>query len=629
MAFQFWIRLNQIRCIYQRSKTDDHDTDAITFQVFKNGVVVGQGAIVDTSHSGTVFEFPNPGGPLGGPNPMGPQTASGLIGDGWIVGPIDVAATDNITVCYAATNVGDGFLDQSEKDIDQLTEKLFDAFDYWLFGQAVGEIGLIAGAADLLANISEYTDKLPALPDEAKFVVKLITSPVETLLGVPEPSLCNGAVFADSRTFTGSQLVALNFSRPNKARQVPPSAASEFEFVTDTLTDAPTHDGRCGHQAESVVAFSVFCNHTPIGMPARCGGDLVQSSWGATGNFELLAPSGGMVRHLARSNDEPHLPWAQVHTFGYATSHSQVHRLPMVAGHPSFIQSQYLGDGVHGNFEVALAARPMIGATDPHVDHWWMDSGSGTWHGPEPVITAEGETVLAPGGDPVMLQGNWGVAGNFELLVPNGSRVRHYARDNDNGAAPWHFQHEFGYAARDAVAGVTFIQSRYRGDGMHGNFEAVLRVLRGGTEPSHLDFWWFDSARMRWIGPSPLVAGGKPVSGATADPALLQSDWGRAGNFELLVPVGARIHHYARNNDANPPSWAQVHEFGYGRNQLVRHVSFVALRNAKGDGVHADFVALVRAQVFGEPETHDLWRFSSRSRAWAGPERVVVDGVAV
>jgi len=629
MAFQFWIRLNQIRCNFQRSKTGDHDTDAITFQVFKNGLVVGQGGMVDPMHSGSVLEFPNPGGPLGGSNPMAPTTTVGVISDGWIVGPIDLAATDTITVFYSATNVGDGFLGQSEKDIDQLTEKLFDGFDYWLFGQAEGELGLITGARDLLPDISEYTDKITDLPDEAKFVVKVISHPVETLLGVPDPGLCNGTVFAAYWTRTGAQLAALDFSRPNKARQAPVAAASEHEIVTDTLTDAPTHSDACGRKAESVVAFSVFCNHTPIGMPARCGGDFVQSSWGATGNFELLAPSGGVVRHFAKSNDEPHLPWAQVHAFGYATSSSQVHRLPMAAGHPSLIQSQYLGDGMHGNFEAVLTSKPVVGAADGHVDHWWMDSGSGTWHGPEPVITAEGETVLAVGGDPVMLQSNWGTAGNFEMLVPTGSRVRHYSRDNDSGAAPWHFQHEFGYAARDSVVGVTFIQSRYRGDGMHGNFEAVLRVLRGGAAPAGVDFWWFDSAKLTWNGPTDITAGGKSVAGATADPALLQSDWGMAGNFELLVPMGSRIHHYARNNDANPPSWAHMHEFGYGRDQLVRHVSFIAMRNAKGDGTHADFAALVRTQVFGQPEKHDLWRFSSQFGSWAGPEPVVVSGVAV
>ena len=629
MAFQFWIRLNQIRCNFQRSKTGDHDTDAITFQVFKNGSVVGQGGMVDLSHSGTVLEFPNPGGALFGPNPMGPVTKTGLIDDGWIVGPIDVAATDTITVCYSATNMGDGSLSQSEKDVDQITEKLFDGFYYWLFGQATAEIGLTVGAADLLLNISQYTDKISELPDEAKLIIKLITNPVETLLGVPDPSLCNGTVFAGKSTFTGAQLAALDFSRPNKARQVPLSAASEFEVVTDTLTDAPTHSSQCGHEAESVVAFSIFCNHTPIGMPVQCGGDLVQSSWGATGNFELLVPSGGAVRHFWKSNDEPHLPWAQVHMFGYAASPSQFHELPMTAGNPSLIQSQYLGDGLHGNFEVVLSARPLTGVVEPHVDHWWMDSSSGTWHGPEPIVTAEGETVLALGGDPVMLQSNWGAAGNFELLVPNGSRVRHYVRDNDNGAAPWHFQHEFGYAAPDSVAGATFIHSRYRSDGLHGNFEAVLRVLGGGAAPSRLDHWWFDSARMAWVGPINIADSTKPVIGATADPALLQSDWGQMGNFELLVPMGSLIHHYTRSNDANPPSWALVREFGYGRDHVIRHVSFIAMRNTKGDGIHADFAALVRRQVVGQPETHDLWRFNSRAGSWAGPEPVVVNGAPV
>jgi hypothetical protein len=35
-------------------------------------------------------------------------------------------------------------------------------------------------------------------------------------------------------------------------------------------------------------------------------------------------------------------------------------------------------------------------------------------------------------GDPVMIQGDWGGHGNFELLVPQGNVIGEYFRDNDD-----------------------------------------------------------------------------------------------------------------------------------------------------------------------------------------------------
>jgi hypothetical protein len=63
---------------------------------------------------------------------------------------------------------------------------------------------------------------------------------------------------------------------------------------------------------------------------------------------------------------------------------------------------------------------------------------------------------------------------------------------------------------------VTFFQSTYRGDGVHGNFEAIVRV-KPPFSPEHLDFWFFDSGTGQWNGPFPLHADGHPISGVTGN----------------------------------------------------------------------------------------------------------------
>jgi hypothetical protein len=110
-------------------------------------------------------------------------------------------------------------------------------------------------------------------------------------------------------------------------------------------------------------------------------------------------------------------------------------------------------------------------------------------------------------GDPVLIQSNWGNQGNFELLVPQGTVIRHYYRDNDDPALPWHFAREFGYPAPPNELGptpraVTFIQSNFLGDRVHGNFEAIVRVRPAiASDAEYLDFWFFDSGTFKWNGP--------------------------------------------------------------------------------------------------------------------------------
>src|SRR5262249_60978495 len=62
-------------------------------------------------------------------------------------------------------------------------------------------------------------------------------------------------------------------------------------------------------------------------------------------------------------------------------------------------------------------------------------------------IQADGRPIDGVTGMPVMIQGNWGSPGNFELLVPRGNRISHYYRDYR-----WHFLRDIGQGQSTTVS---------------------------------------------------------------------------------------------------------------------------------------------------------------------------------
>jgi hypothetical protein len=100
---------------------------------------------------------------------------------------------------------------------------------------------------------------------------------------------------------------------------------------------------------------------------------------------------------------------------------------------------------------------------------------------------ADGQPIDRVSGNPAMIQSDWGVPGNFELLVPRGNVVAEYVRVNQDPAFPWHFLRNIVYPTPRNSLGpvpvsVTFVQSTFKSDGVHGNFEAV--VLSRYTPPN-------------------------------------------------------------------------------------------------------------------------------------------------
>ena len=360
---------------------------------------------------------------------------------------------------------------------------------------------------------------------------------------------------------------------------------------------------------------------------------LIQSNWGRVGNFEMLAPQWNRVGQFFRDNDSAAFPWHSPRDFAYLARPNQLGTTPRSV---AFIQSNFKGDGVHGNFEAIVRAAPPVATLPDHLDFWFFDSGTFRWNGPF-AISADATPIDGVTGDPSFLQGNWGGRGNFELLVPHGNMIRQYFRNNDDPAFAWHFLREFGYPVRPQQLGptprsVTFIQSSFKGDGEHGNFEAIVRVAPPiATDPDRLDFFFLDSRTSRWNGPFPILVDGRPIEGVTGDPAFIQGNWGVNGNFELLVPQGDVIKQYFRNNDDPAFAWHFLREFGYPARpgQLgptPRAVTFIQ-SNFKGDGVHGNFEAVVRvAPPFAlDPDYLDFWFLDSKTSQWHGPFPLAAD----
>ena len=376
--------------------------------------------------------------------------------------------------------------------------------------------------------------------------------------------------------------------------------------------------GTWGRSAFELVSPSTLVSGNP---------HLIQGNWGTTGNFEMLAPQWDRIGQFFRDNDDAQFPWHAPRDFAYLTVPGQLSQTPRAA---TFLQSRFKGDGIHGNFETIVRVAPPIATVSDHLDFWFFDSGALRWNGPFPIVP-DNVAINGVTGDPTFLQSNWGTNGNFELLVPHGNMIGEYVRNNDDPAFAWHFLRAFGYPVRPNEIGptpraVAFIQSSFKGDGVHGNFEAVVRVAPAlATNPDTLDFFFLDSRTARWNGPFPIVADGQPISGVTGVPVLIQSNWGTNGNFELLVPQGNVVKQYVRNNDDPQFAWHHLRDFGYPAppgqiGPTPAGVSFIQ-SSFKGDGTHGNFEAVVRvAPAFAsEPDHLDFWFLDSRTSRWNGP----------
>ena len=195
------------------------------------------------------------------------------------------------------------------------------------------------------------------------------------------------------------------------------------------------------------------------------------------------------------------------------------------------IQSNF---GQKGNFEVVINTREGL-------RHLFRDNDDPNL----PWITGP----LIAGGQysrPALIQSNYGQKGNFEVIVNAQGRLQHWSRNNDDPNLPWNYIGTFASDVRGAPA---LIQSNY---GTQGNFEVVMRV-----EGGRLQHWSHNNDDPN----RPWNYGATFGSDVVGEPALIQSNYGTQGNFEVIVTTGGGLRHFFRNNDDPNRPWISGETF--------------------------------------------------------------------
>ena len=157
----------------------------------------------------------------------------------------------------------------------------------------------------------------------------------------------------------------------------------------------------------------------------------------------------------------------------------------------------------------------------------------------------------------LFVQGTHGGVGNFEVVVRRlaGGGAAHFWRDNDSAQLPW-IASGIAFGSADDVYSLSIVQSNF---GSSGNLEAV--ALEGSQLVHH---WRDDGGSWRWQART-FLPGSVPVMESVA---MIQSSHGSTGNFEVVAPVaaagGGGLAHWARDNDAAGLPWSAPTFFAAG-----------------------------------------------------------------
>ena len=191
-------------------------------------------------------------------------------------------------------------------------------------------------------------------------------------------------------------------------------------------------------------------------------GAFIQSNFGGPhGNFEAVVLEGGELVHYYRDNTKPHGEW----TRGKVISSK-------ATGPGAIIQSDF-GGAAQGNFEVVVLE-------GTNLVHYYRDNfrdPHGKWY--YTAVVTDKAT-----GPASLIQSKFGKqpGGNFELVVPEGSVLVHYYRDNTQANSPWRRSQ---VVTSDATGPGAIIQSTFGGP--IGNFEVVV------PEGTHLTHYYKDN----------------------------------------------------------------------------------------------------------------------------------------
>lgn len=256
-------------------------------------------------------------------------------------------------------------------------------------------------------------------------------------------------------------------------------------------------------------------------------------------------------------------------------------------GDQRFVGCVYRREGTTEWFMVKAPPNTAIAPTGPYMLVAINDQG----------VPSRGRFIrLAPPprGSSALVQSSFGVRGNFELVTPReGGGLNFQWRNNDTPGFPWSAPTPVGPAGGVVASIPSILQSNFG-----GNLEVAARI------GNRMAFYW--RAGGTWNGPALFGAPG--VSG---NPAMIQSNFGGRGNFELVVPLTAGgFAHYWRNNDAPGLPWAGPTVVGQPQGNVD---ALCLLQSAFGDPGNLEVIARYGNRLAL------WWRNSGPPWAWAGP----------
>lgn len=264
----------------------------------------------------------------------------------------------------------------------------------------------------------------------------------------------------------------------------------------------------------------------PAGSPYSSlgkGGMFIHTPYTAAGDFELLmADTKGVVHTLKRHNDTAGKPWTLSSQQGLGSNGS-------ITGVAQIYSSN------HRHVEAVVVDGGAVKA-------YFRDDRLG-WTQLKDVGLKDAQGI------PGLVQASLDGLLQFELIVGlRSGGMAHYFRDERNGPA-WKLRATFGSGQ---VGGVSLLQSNFIGANGRAKLAAAVWV------DTRLEFWEF--AEGAWSRTAIVAASG--ISGA---PALLQSNFGQKGNFELVAPLAAGgLGTWWRNNDLATLPWNAFSRVGTG-----------------------------------------------------------------
>jgi hypothetical protein len=166
-----------------------------------------------------------------------------------------------------------------------------------------------------------------------------------------------------------------------------------------------------------------------------------------------------------------------------------------------------------------------------------------------------GERIDKAFGNPVLIQGNIGAPGNFELIVPlNTGKFLLAWRDNSDQFLEWHKGDEWSFPMTGPfpIPGDVYC-SMIQGNIQGGNLELIAQ--RGGRL-----FAYYRDSHFTWhAGANPITINGATIINAVGNPCLIQNRDNH--NLELIAANNnGGITHYYR--DAGTFQWHKGGSFG-------------------------------------------------------------------